>query len=221
LDRSDINLKINAADWDVLVFSPLNDYSRGLYKHRGSGFLLPFDAFKIDWTEQANWIDMPRHLETLPVFFLELLKDEFDFIGPISAADFRSNIEWMLDHYSGRKIIFLNGSEVESGGQSHWEENMHERHRLMNDALTQACANRSEVRIVDVRKFVTSSADVTDNIRHYRRGVYKQIADEIAAVSSEWLQVPVRAKSKAQLSYEKIERRFRGGLKRVYRRHFR
>lgn len=221
LDRSDVNLKINAENWDVLVFSPLNDYSRGLYRHRKSGFLLPFDAFNINWTEEANWMQKPTHLETLPVSFLRLLKEEFDFLGPISPDDFGSNVEWMLNVYHDKKIIFLNGSEVKLDSPNYWEQNMHQRHALMNSALFDACSNKPGVRIIDVRKFVTSPADVTDNIRHYRRGVYKQISDEIIAVSREWLHTPVKARSKVQIAYEKIEGRIISGLKRVYRGCFR
>jgi FkbH-like protein len=212
LDVNDVNIKIYTIDWDVLLFSPLNDYSRGLYRHKSSGFILPFDAFSINWTDEANWGNLPRHLSTLPLDFLKFLKKEFTFLGPISAEDFQQNINWMLDTFKDKKFIFLTGSEIIFEKGSPWEKNMHERHILMNEVLRSFGA-RENVKIIDVTKFVKDEKDITDNIRHYTKVGYKRIADEIASVANAWLNNRMGTKSILYLKLGRVVNKIKSKLK--------
>lgn len=200
LDVNDIDIKINSSNWDILIFSPLNDYSRGLYKHKASGFVLPFDNFNIDWTNENNWNNLPRHLQTLPVSFLEYLKNEFEFLGPISAEQFSDNIKWLIETYKDKKFIFLNGSEVVYTKGHIWEKDMHKRHIELNKVL-QKFEVFDNVKVVDVRKFIKSENDITDNIRHYTKLAYKEISDEIVLVANEWVGKALKKKSKFEIFY--------------------
>jgi hypothetical protein len=208
LDVKDVNLKLNSSDWDILIFSPLNDFSRGLYKHKKTGFILPFDSFNIDWTLEENWKNLPKHLVTLPLTFLQLLKSEFEFLGPISPKDFELNIEWLLENYREKKFVFLTGSEVLFESEHYWENNMKVRHVAMNSVL-RSFENNINVKIVDVTKFVTDKADLRDNIRHYNKLAYKKISDEIILVTNEWLKNKLTVKSNLHMLYEKIIKKIR------------
>jgi FkbH-like protein len=205
LDVADSKLKIHTEDWDILIFSPLNDYSRGLYKHKMSGFILPFEPFNINWTDEKHWKTLPAHLKTLPISFLKLLKSDFDFIGSITPKDFEANIQWLLDTYRDKKFIFLNGSEVEFKSDKFWEKDMRERHILMNQVLKSFELRNSNVRIVDVNKFTKSSLDLKDNIRHYNKEVYKLISDEIISLSKDWLQSELKTNSNLKMNFDTIK----------------
>jgi FkbH-like protein len=212
LDVNDVSIKIYTINWDVLLFSPLNDYSRGLYRHRDSGFILPFDAFNIDWTDEANWQNLPRHLSALPLDFLKFLKKEFDFLGPISPEAFRENINWLLDTFSDKKFIFLTGSEIDFEKGAPWEKNMHHRHILMNSVL-RSFQTRKNVKIIDVTQFIRSEADITDNIRHYTKIGYKRIADEVAVVANVWLNNKMGTKSNLHLKVGRLMDKLKSKLK--------
>lgn len=212
LDVNDINIKINSTEWDILIFSPLNDYSRGLYKHKRTGFILPFDSFNIDWTNEENWSSLPKHLTTLPNSFLQLLKNEFEFIGPITPSEFKDNINWLLETYKGKKFIFLNGAEVVFEKGHYWEKNMHERHIQMNNII-KSFESLQNVKIVDVTKFVKTEHDITDNIRHYNKITYKHISDEIVLVANEWLNNKLKVKSNLHIKYDKLIKKLSAKLR--------
>ena len=214
LDINDIGIKINTIEWDILIFSPLNDYSRGLYKHKSTGFVLPFDAFNIDWTDEKNWKDLPKHLATLPISFLQFLKKNFEFLGPISPEEFKDNIKWLLETYKDKKFIFLNGSEVVSEKGHSWEKNMHLRHNELNKIL-QSFESYNNVKIVDVTKFVKDENDIADNIRHYNKLAYKQISDEIMRVANEWLNnKKLKVRSDIHITYGKVLNKLKTKFKR-------
>jgi len=179
IDISDIELKIFNTEWNTLITSPLNDYSRGLYKHKKTGFILPFDAFNIDWSNSKNWVNLPEHLQYVPISFFELLKKEFDFLGPITPKQFKKNLEWLLKLFDEKKFIFLNGAEFELEAKNPWEKDMHLRHKVMNTILEELKNNNKNVHVVDVNEFCRSDSAFRDNLRHYNKIVYKHIAESI------------------------------------------
>jgi FkbH-like protein len=181
LNMDDIKLKINNVEWEILVFSVLNDYSRGLYKHRKTGFILPFDSFNIDWTKKNNWKNLPKHLLSIPKDFLIFLNREFEFIGAISPNRFKDNLKWLVGQYPNKKFIFLNGSEQEVVTDTYWERDMHLRHVSMNKVLVEL-KDLSNVTVVDVNSFIQTRGQHTDNVRHYHKVVYKKIADKIVSL---------------------------------------
>ena len=212
LNVKDTKLKLHSSKWDIFIFGTLNDYSRGLYKHRETGFILPFDAFNINWTDERNWNKLPLHLQSIPKEFLLFLRDNFIFLGPISPSQFIDNIKWLVELYKERKFIFLNGSEVDFSKGKYWEKDMHLRHILMNEALNYF-KTYDNVRVVDVSKIVKDENDVTDNIRHYNKLMYKKISDEIQRVSSDWLANKLKIKSSFQIKYDKYIKKVRQKIK--------
>ena len=212
LNVKDTKLKLHSSKWDIFIFSTLNDYSRGLYKHRETGFILPFDAFNINWTDERNWNKLPLHLQSIPKEFLLFLRDNFIFLGPISPSQFIDNIKWLVELYKERKFIFLNWSEVDFSKGKYWEKDMHLRHILMNEALNYF-KTYDNVRVVDVSKIVKDENDVTDNIRHYNKLMYKKISDEIQRVSSDWLANKLKIKSSFQIKYDKYIKKVRQKIK--------
>jgi len=186
LSIDDINLKINTNNWDIMIFSPLNDYSRGLYKHKKTGFILPFDAFNIDWTDETNWLELPKHLTALPISFLKNLKNNFEFMGSITPCDFSNNIQWLINNYENKKFIFLNGSIIKLDNIKPWEKDMDKRHIEMNQVLYEIESKNDNVFLVDIPKIINGESDYhTDNIRHYNKILYKKIADTIVQILKE------------------------------------
>jgi hypothetical protein len=66
----------------------------------------------------------------------------------------------------------------------------HLRHQQMNEALDQVVAELPNTTVYDVRNFVLSEEDLSRNdLRHYRRHVYKRIAEEIKRTSATSLEL--------------------------------
>lgn len=178
LSKNDIELKINNTNWDILIFSPLNDYSRGIYKHKETGFRLPFDAFQIDWTNSKYWNNLPKHLSTLPNSFFSLLQKEFDFEGPITSNEFSENLNWLINNFKNKQFIFLNGSTLKIKNTKWWEKDMDKRHIEMNNVLKDLSFKYNNVHLIDIPDLINNDPSLhTDNLRHYNKSVYKNIAD--------------------------------------------
>lgn len=174
------NYKVSSGNWDVLIYSPLNDYSRGIYESKSSGMLVPFDAFSIDWTDFNNTYNIPRHLLGLSSVFFESFRQNYVFKGAIKPLDFLKNLEVLISMFPNKHFMFLTGAEVNINHKvKSWELDMHTRHREMNSVLEGFSQRYNNVQLIDVRNFVSSEKELTDNLRHYIKPVYSEIAKEI------------------------------------------
>ncbi|MGR5350245.1 hypothetical protein [Vibrio mediterranei] len=172
------NSKIDNSDWDVLIYSPLNDYSRALYRHKKLNYVVPFDAYKINWVEM-NANQNPKHLEKWTTRNQEKFKHDFEYLGPITTEAFYYNVKSLAAKYSDRKIYILTGSEVELNTDKYWEQGMECRHKQMNLILEQLEVELDNVSLIDVRKICKTKEEHSDNIRHYKKEVYFKIAEMI------------------------------------------
>lgn len=170
--------KLYESEWDVLIYSPLNDYSRGLYQHKERNVIIPFDSFNINWTNKDNLENIPTHLSSLSIEFFEQFSMNFNFIGAISPSKFYSNLEVLVRKFKHRKLYILTGSEILLDKVDFWELGMEQRHKELNLELERLATNYSNVELVDVRKIINKD-DHGDNLRHYNKLIYAGIADEI------------------------------------------
>jgi FkbH-like protein len=210
-------------DYDVLVYSVLTDYTQGLYRHRRTGLVVPWHQFTHDVTKpRARELLVARFArEGMDGPFFDWFADEFESVGGISVERFVENISWLAGSVPpGARIIFLNGAEVELDNAR--EPDRHLRHRTMNQALDRVVSSLPNASVCDVRTFVLTEDDVTDNIRHYQRRSYLRMAEEIrAANASELVVEPESAASRAyrqarlfvgrrRMQARRLSRRLRG-----------
>jgi len=177
-----------APRYDVLVLSVLTDYTQGLYRHRDLGLIVPWHQHNLDATDRDNWPWIERRFgrEGVDRAFLEWFAEEFEFLGGITVDRFQQNIRWLAATIpSGARLVLLNGAEVPI--QRPTEPDRHLHHRAMNAALTQVVAELPNASVCDVRAFAAGPDDLMSDIRHYRRHVYLQMAEEIRAVGASGL----------------------------------
>jgi FkbH-like protein len=181
VDRSSYETRFcDSPQYDYMVLSLLTDYSRGLYQLRGTDFVVPFVDYMRDITDPDLWANRSDEVAWMGLDpeFVAWFAEKFDFLGPISPAAFQENIRWVAGVVpSGSHLIFVNGAEVPM--PLHNEEGRHLRHREMNLALDEVVAELPNASVLDVRAFITSRSDFTDNPMHYRRRVYLQMAEAI------------------------------------------
>lgn len=177
-------------EYDLLVYSVLTDYTQGLYRHRRLGLVVPWYQFDLDVTDPAIWpAIVPRFgREGIGEEFLGWFAEEFEALGGISTDRFEENVRWLAGSIpTGARVILLNGAEVPFDNPK--EPGRHLRHRTMNDALDRAVTRLANATVCDVRTFVLTDDDLTNNIRHYRRHAYLRMAEEIRASGASNLQV--------------------------------
>ncbi|TGE08694.1 hypothetical protein [Hymenobacter fodinae] len=180
--------KLWNAQYDVLVYSPLMDYTQELYREKATGLAVPFGAYqdltRVDPAVQAAKYAQ-RRFQGMDVDFLRRFQQEFEFLGQISPTAFKENLQWLRAQVPAQVPIFLlNGAEVEV--PSSGETGARARHALMNKALEEFVAESKNCFIIDVRSFVNTPADVTNNLRHYHRQHYRTLAQRLAEAIGQW-----------------------------------
>ena len=185
LDRAVYQSRLARAPKSIgtMIYSVLMDYAQGLYRLRGSEFVVPYEQFDIDVTEPAKWPHLEERWGDVGINrqFLEWFAERFEFCGAQSEERFKDNIRWMAERLSafGSRLILLNGAEVPLQHRLGWEVDRHLHHRRMNQALEEIVAELPNAVICDVRPFVTSHQDLMDNLRHYKREPYVRIAEHL------------------------------------------
>ncbi|UOQ70372.1 hypothetical protein [Hymenobacter cellulosilyticus] len=188
LGREAFDTKLWGHDYDVLVYSPLMDYTQELYREKATGVEIPFGGYQnlttVDPAAQAAKYAQ-RRFRGMNEDFLRRFQQEFEFAGQISPARFQQNLAWLRGQIPAAiPIFFLNGAEIEVSGSG--ETEARQRHEVLNQALADFVAGAENCFIIDVRDFVQTPADVTNNLRHYQRQHYRTLAQRTAAAIGQW-----------------------------------
>ncbi|GGF13964.1 hypothetical protein [Hymenobacter cavernae] len=175
-------------DFDAVVYSPLMDYTQELYQEKATGVKIPFggyqDLTKADLGAQAAKYAQ-RRFRGIDEAFLRRFSQEFACVGQIAPAEFKENLGWLRTQLPPAIPIFLlNGAEIEVPGSG--ETGARQRHILMNQALTEFVTEAENCFLIDVRDFIQTPADVTNNLRHYQRPHYRTLAQRVAAAIETW-----------------------------------
>ena len=211
-------------DYDVLVLSVLTDYTQGLYRHKGTGLVVPWNQFTVDVTDPERRPRLvQRHArESMDDAWFAWFADEFEPLGGITPERFQENIAWLAatipEHAS---LILVNGAEFPLDSAKEPDRHLH--HRTMNAALDDVVAGLANARVCDVRTFITAQDDFTDHLRHYRRRSYLTMAEEIRSAGAATLEVQperwtaaayakaYRFAGRRRLEVERLAGRVRGG----------
>lgn len=201
----------------TLIFSVLMDYTQGLYRLRGSDFVVGYGQLDVDATDPANWEALARRWRRVGIDepFLRWFSERFEFAGGIAPERFQQNIRWLRDVLpSSTRMILLNGAEV--AGVSEKEPDRDLRHAVMNRALEEVAGELDGVEIFDVRPLVNSPADFTDNIRHYTRRTYLLMAEGLREMCEGQLAV---TQHPTLMRLHRAQRRLARTLERATARH--
>ena len=170
-----------ADESDVFMFSFSTDAQFALYRHRDSGAEVPLqlgqrlDFRRTDLTSfsdevVAYMIPNPEHRR-----IMKILREQFEFVGPIDRARFMHNVEKILTVAGETKpVIFLSGWEGHKPGDV-------ERHTKLNQWLTAASDRHSNVIILDISECIHDKSEVKDPT-HFNRKVYHRISEKVVKI---------------------------------------
>lgn len=159
---------------DIVVMSVLMDYTQAVYAYnKNHNIKVAYGNFLTPLSEENTDV---YSLDELKWFF-----DNFTCTGRISAEELKRNLEYLRENIPGHvKLVIINGAEVPFENED--EPDRYIIHKEYNWVVDRFVKDNDNTELLDVRKFVTRREDMTDNIRHYRRNVYYQMAralDEI------------------------------------------
>lgn len=197
--------KIYSGKYDIIVYSPLIDFSQGVYENKTSPKLrVTYGNLSCPLVNKT-----PETFDGSNKFI-----DEFIFLGKVSPDRFLENLNFIRQHVNkDAKLILLNGSEQNI---KHPEEpDRYKVHIELNAVIKNFCCMNNNTFLLDVNKYIHNTSDHTDNIRHYSRKVYYNIATELVTIINGLYQKDMMAvdnkktKSKRKIWIKTMLRRMR------------
>ena len=173
-DDNVFNTTLTDTEYDVIIYSPLIDYSLGVYEAKeNASYKVAFANFDRPLAANDKRIDDAAG-------FLNL----FGFAGRTLPERLIENLKFVRSKVGDKTLfIIINGSEVNI---RHPEEvDRYLLHKEMNLAVDKFISEDVRARLIDVRKIVTSESQHLDTIRHYTRNIYFELAKRINVILNE------------------------------------
>lgn len=168
-DKDMFNTLLFSDNYDVLVYSVLMNYTQIVYKRKNSDYRVARGGYR-ELNKTPGWCYSDEKGKQ------QIWQSE----GQQSPGDFVSDLEWLIRTVK-KPIIFINGAEVPDINNE--EAEACKRHQLMNNILDDFVKKHSDrCSLIDIRKFARDKSNFTNNIRHYKRVVYLQMAENLMSV---------------------------------------
>ena len=186
IDKKSYCSRVFTEEYDILVYSLLMDIVQEVYEHKKIDLKIPFGNNNRNLTDQNTWDALIKYYKksNCEGFDLEFLKDfskEFKHKGKISIKDFKRNLSFIRNNIPMHiPIVFLNSSEVNFSAE--WESYSVNRSIEMNLALDEFIEHTPNCFLVDIRKYVKKSTEVTYGMNRYKRHTYKQLAQDLIEI---------------------------------------
>jgi len=182
LDKKAFQSEIFSNNYDVVVYSPLMDFTQDIYVNKKNTLLrIPFGGINSSIFSEKRKTQLIQKFQKNGITdqFFEKFKKEWKFEGALTASQFEKNIYWLLSKLKNtNQIVFFTASELDYTHPI--EGNLSKRYKRLNNVLKNI--NDNKVIVIDVNEFISSQEDIEDNIRHYKKYIYKNIADRLLEI---------------------------------------
>lgn len=174
LKRKSFSSECFDPQYGVVVISLLMDYTQAVFLKRDN------DDVAIsygDFCKPLSDKNTERYTKEELAWFL----NNFDFAGQISPERFRANLQYIREHINkSTALILINGCEIPIDHA--FETDRASIHRQYNKIVDDFVCSNDNTYLLDMRKLVVSRDQLTDNIRHYQRDVYYEMAMELTSL---------------------------------------
>ncbi|WP_340102844.1 HAD-IIIC family phosphatase [Rhodohalobacter sp. 8-1] len=173
--------RVNAYDYDVLIYSVVANYGRNVYSHKKHGFRVAWGEYKKNLTRpepEKRLMDLFERRNFDADHFLKNFRRDFNHLGYLESERFLELLKELRSSIPETiPILFINGSEINTDVIN--EPDAADRHKEMNSVLSEFIAGSDSTYLIDVRKLIEGEKEMGTNIRTFHRQVYKRLADEI------------------------------------------
>lgn len=186
-------------DVSILFLSTLPDANLGIYRRKKDGFRIAFgeSCYPLTnadyWDSYVNGNIFTAH-NTFTYEWLKRFNEEYEFEGALSPDQIVAQAESLLLKLPrSTRVCYILGSEVpfEKNAQQNYE-GRHLLYREINQRMRALAERNKRVLLIDVNDYIRGQQDFTNNINHFHRRVYYEIASKaneyIGSVTGEELE---------------------------------
>ncbi len=191
ITMGDFETKIFTDQYHVICYSLQQDMAAGLYKNIKTGAYISYGSFKYDLTDRKNkYKYINKEVQGHEFEFTEDIIDEFsnkwEFVGNTPIYMLLENLDFIYDNAPGKPLfILILGSEVPYEGYDEATEGLLELYREINPVIRAFAEDHERVRIVSPSDHIRSNKDYVNDINHYERHIYYEIAGDICELINE------------------------------------
>ena len=193
-------------DISLILLSTMPEANLGVYQHKKSGIKIAFGEWRFPLTDQNNWEGYINGtlFSSGNVFtheWLERFSMGWDAIGPLSPDEVAANAQVLLERINPRtKVCYILGSEMPFlGNKQPNYEGRHLVHAEINRRMRSLAHRDNRVFLIDVNDYLRNQKDFTDNINHFQRRVYYEMAIKANAIIAECTGAPIAEKGRIYL----------------------
>ena len=158
-------------------------------------------------TDPANWPGLisGAYNHAGFAFTEEILREfsqNYEFIGRNTPQQVVENLSFIRSHLSDNCTL-----AVMLGGELYYEKNTFEAyrdrhlvHKAMNDAIRIWANGKSNVRLMDVNRYLVDQSSFYDHFNHYVKPVYYSLAAEMVQIAGEATGTAIRETSRAKMA---------------------
>lgn len=170
----------NIKDKDVIIYSPLKDYGQGKYQSTKvpNYYISCHPFFHTNWDNDG--LKALSKSRNIPIEKLYTFSKEWK---PVNKPDniFENQLKELLQEFStSSKYVF-----IILGAENYYPDfdkdvfKPGERYIKFNNIVKKAGSQFNNITFINPSDYIKDRSDFKDNVRHYQRHIYKQMADVI------------------------------------------
>ena len=185
------------ADVSLIFVSTMEEANLGIYRRRSDGFEIAFGEYIYPLTDPKNWdLYVNQKIFTAHNNFthewLKQFSENYEFVGCLSPSQILTHAKLFLDKVSAHtKVCYMLGSELpfEKNTQKNYE-GRHLIYKEINQLFRAYAESDDRMLLIDINDFLHGQQDFTNNINHFHRRVYY----EMATKANEYIETSLRTK---------------------------
>lgn len=171
----------------LLCLPTMMECNLGIYRNKKTGLKFAFGEYSFPLTDPKCWeLYVNNKVFTADnTFTLEWLQDfskKWEFIGHLTPVQIIENAEILLTRISpNAKVCYFLGSETPflKNKKANYE-GRHLVYKQINDLMREfSMKHKDRVLLLDFNEFITGQNDFTNNINHFVRRVYYDVATKV------------------------------------------
>jgi len=198
-DEEMFDTSIYDDDIAIIFVSTMIEPNLGIYRRKKDGLEIAFGEYLYPLTDPSNW-DQYINGEIFNAqnkFTKEWLEDfskKYEFVGHLSPEQILNQAKELLKKVNPHtKVCYMLGSEMpfEKNTQKNYE-GRHLVYKAINDLFREYAKQEDRLLLIDFNTIIRGQQDFTNNINHFHRRVYYEIASKaneyIGSVTGEKLE---------------------------------
>lgn len=190
-------------DVQIIFLSTMIEPNLGIYRRKKDGFLIAWGEQCYPLTDAQYWnLYINQEVFTAHNAFskewLERFRQEYEFIGCLSPDQIVNHARELIEKLNPKtKVCYILGSEIPylRNSQKSYDER-HLVYKAINERFRKLAKENNRILLLDVNDFIRGQEDFTNNINHFQRRIYFQMAKKaneiIASVTGKQLDSPSR-----------------------------